>query len=172
MTWPLGDLMETVRLALGAVTPEQISDGDRETASWYYGARFLRANNRRPPSYCWFPGDISPAAPFKGDLGANRAVATGAEVALVHIWGLDDEQAWTLRHNLIAAAKDEYGPDCDYLGCQRFEPDDQGYGLGYITKLSFNIPVIGEVLSIAVPATLDHSGYIVIDGVATLACGD
>lgn len=169
MTWPLGDIMNRIREELRALEPKDLAKTDRATPQWHQGFKHLKSTARRPPSYCWWPTDIRPAAAFKGDIGADEAVATGAESVEVHSWGVTEELAWTLRHNLISAAREIFDADCAYIGCVHIEPEENGYGLGWITRLAFNVPVIGRRFEIAVPAEVIHTGFLVVDGNETEA---
>lgn len=171
MTYPLKTIMDAICVRLGAVLPEDMADSTTDP-TWHFGRRWIFENARRPPSYVWWPGDITPAGPFKGDLGQYIAVEGGIEVVNVHSWGGDEEATWELRHNLIAAAKGERQADCRYLGCQWFEPNDQGFGAGFVTRLAFSIPVIDEILAVVVPTGYQNTAYIMVNGVQTLVVQD
>lgn len=170
--YPLRSIMNGIRDDLGAEEPKDVAVTDRTTIQWFHGRRFLPVNVRRPPSYVWFLERIEPNAPFKGDIGEYNAEATGAEVVVVSSWGRTEDEAWALRHNLIGAARDSYGADCKYLGCEPQEPDDFKLGFGFVTRLSFVVPVIGQRVEVATIEELGNTAYIVIGGTDILASED
>ncbi|XXX79167.1 hypothetical protein WMF30_10375 [Sorangium sp. So ce134] len=168
--YPLDDIMAQLWDDMGVIPIEQASDADF-TPTWQKGSSVLLDNRRRPPSYVWFRGDIDPAAGFKGDIGQEEAVATGVETVFVHSWGGSEAASWAMQHNLVSAARERFGPDCTWRGSQWNEPDAQGHGAGFITRLQFNVPVIAKQYAIAVPQDVRNQAFITINGVDTPVTG-
>lgn len=168
--YPLDDIVARIWEDLGVIPIEQATDGDG-AATWHKGAAALYANNRRPPSYVWFRGDIDPDAPFKGDFGRYKAVHGGGETVFVHCWGGSEPAAWAMQHNLVASARKLYGPDCRWRGSRWYEPDENGRGAGFVVTLQFAVPVIGVQHLVAVPTDVQNQAFLRINGVDIPATG-
>ncbi|WP_437309996.1 hypothetical protein [Sorangium sp. So ce388] len=168
--YPLNEIMTAIWERMGVIPIDEATDSD-PTPTWHKGSRFLRSNERRPPSYVWFRGDIDPADPFKGDLGAYNAVHGGLETVFVHSWGGTEDASWAMQHNLVSAARQQLGAGCVWRGSRWHEPEDQGVGAGFVTTLLFRVPVIGVQYRIAVPENVRNQAFITINGVDTPATG-
>ncbi|MGK3995099.1 hypothetical protein [Sorangium sp. So ce1024] len=168
--YPLDDIVQAIWDRLDVVPAAQITKGDQRPM-WHKGSRWLRSNERRPPSYVWFRGRVDPNAPFKGDIGQYQAVASAGDVAFFHSWGGTEAAAWAMQHNLVSAARALFGAGCIWRGSDWFEPDDQGNGAGFVTTLVFAVPVIGVQYRIAVPEDVRNQAFITINGVDIPATG-
>jgi hypothetical protein len=168
--YPLDDIMARIWEDLGVIPIAQATKGDG-SATWHKGARSLRSNDRRPPSYVWFRGDIDPDAGFKGDFGQYQSVHGGGEIVFVHSWGGTEAASWAMQHNLVSSARRLLGADCRWRGSRWYEPDEQGNGAGFVTTLVFSVPVIGTKHAVAVPETVLNTAFITINGTDIPATG-